>query len=304
MDLLIIKFTKSSLSRPYPQQAHLMILQTPSYVQRYPVVFFMLALLVVTALSSSVARAEHEGKIQILLLGDSTAEGSIPRLIKPEGPHLEKVLEQLLAAEGDLPATQVINSTLSGEYIDRLFSSGRYDRDVAKLPGIDYIFIRYGLNDRGRLKDFPNEFPEDFHQLLARLRQDHPDALLIPMTVIPFSGEEASKQINDLVRGVAEKEKLEVFDIYPRYAAELEKGYNMLNYRRYPLAKVPEKYLALVKPYVHGESVLVMSNELDGILGHLPGWTSDRHPNLAGYNVIADETAKYLAPIMRMKTVE
>ncbi|MFT5094965.1 MAG: lysophospholipase L1-like esterase, partial [Porticoccaceae bacterium] len=37
----------------------------------------------------------------------------------------------------------------------------------------------------------------------------------------------------------------------------------------------------------------------DGILGHLPGWFSDRHPNLAGYNVIADETAKYLAPLIR-----
>jgi lysophospholipase L1-like esterase len=47
--------------------------------------------------------------------------------------------------------------------------------------------------------------------------------------------------------------------------------------------------------------VLVMSNELDGILGHLPGWFSDRHPNLAGYNVIADETAKYLAPLIREK---
>jgi lysophospholipase L1-like esterase len=31
----------------------------------------------------------------------------------------------------------------------------------------------------------------------------------------------------------------------------------------------------------------------------LPGWTSDRHPNLAGYNIIADETAKWLAPLIR-----
>lgn len=33
----------------------------------------------------------------------------------------------------------------------------------------------------------------------------------------------------------------------------------------------------------------------------LPGWTGDRHPNLAGYNVIADETAKYLAKLLREK---
>ena len=32
---------------------------------------------------------------------------------------------------------------------------------------------------------------------------------------------------------------------------------------------------------------------------HLPGWYGDRHPNLAGYNAIADETAKYLAKLLR-----
>lgn len=260
-----------------------------------------IAVFITLALSPFVAQAEHEGKVQILLLGDSTTEGSIPRLLKPEGPHLESVIEQLLAAEGDLPPCHVINSSQSGEYIQRLFSSGRYARNGEKLPGIDYIFIRYGLNDRARITDFTENFPKDFHGLIAKLRKDHPGAHIIPMTVIPFSGEEASKEINDLVRQVAKKEKLPVFDIYPRYAAELEKGHNMLNYRRYPVEKVPEKFLPLVKPYVRGGKVVVMDNELDGILGHLPGWTGDRHPNLAGYNVIADETAKYLAMLLREK---
>jgi len=247
------------------------------------------------------AIAEHDGNIQILLLGDSTTEGSVPRRLKPEGPHLERVLEQLLAAEDDLPPCHVINSSLSGEYIQRLFSSGRYQRDAAQLPGLDYIFIRYGLNDRARREDFATNFPLDFHELLARLRQDHPDAVLVPMTVIPFADEAASKVINDLILEVAEQEKLAVFDIYPRYAAELEKGRNMLNYRRYPLAKIPEKYHDLVKPFVKGPSVEVMANELDAMLGHLPGWYGDRHPNLAGYNVIADETAKYLGKLLRDK---
>ena len=200
-----------------------------------------------------------------------------------------------------MPTCHVVNSSLSGEYIRRLFDSGRYDRDAAKLPGLDYIFIRYGLNDRAKRKDFTENFPKDFHELLARLRKDHPNALLVPMTVIPFANEEASKEINDLVFEVAKKEKLAVFDIYPRYAAELKKGHNMLNYRRYPLAKVPEKYHTLVKPFVSGDRVVVMANELDPILGDLPGWYGDRHPNLAGYNVIADETAEYLAKLLRKK---
>ena len=263
-----------------------------------------LGMMLAIAFPPSCANAEHEGKLQILLLGDSTTEGSVPRRLKPEGPHLEKVLEQLLAVEGDLPPCHVINSSLSGEYIRRLFDSGRYDRDAAKLSGLDYIFIRYGLNDRARREDFSVNFPKDFHELLARLRQDHPQALLIPMTVIPFSDEETSKEINDLVLEVARNEKLPVFDIYPRYAAELTKGPNMLNYRRYPLAKVPEQYHDLVKPFVNNSSVVVMANELDPILGHLPGWCGDRHPNLAGYNVIADETAKYLAKLLREKKAE
>ena len=112
------------------------------------------------------ARAEHDGKIQILLLGDSTTEGSIPRLLKPEGPHFEEVIRQLLAAEKDLPPTNVINSGVSGEYIRRLFDSGRYDRDAAKLPGLDYVFIRYGINDRARREDFLVNFVNDFHELI------------------------------------------------------------------------------------------------------------------------------------------
>ena len=45
--------------------------------------------------------------------------------------------------------------------------------------------------------------------------------------------------------------------------------------------------------------LVVMDNEFDAIFGHLPGWFSDRHPNLAGYNVIAVETVKYLLPLIR-----
>lgn len=261
-------------------------------------------IVVAIAISPLNARAEHDGKLQILLLGDSTTEGSVPRRLKPEGPHLEQVLEQLLAAEEDLPACQVINSSQSGETIRRLLDSGRYDRNGAELPGLDYIFIRYGINDRARIDNFVENFPKHFAELCTRLRQDHPAAELIAMTVIPFSGEEASEEINNLIRQAAADEHLEVFDIYPRYAEELSKGPNSLNYRRYALDKIPAKYHELVKPFVYGPSVEVMGNELDGILGGLPGWYSDRHPNLAGYNVIADETAKYLAKRLREKQTE
>jgi len=251
-------------------------------------------------LAPSAARAEHEGKLQIVLLGDSTTEGSVPRRQVPKGPHLEDVVTQLLAAEGDLPPCHTINLGLSGDTLRRLLDSGRYDKQCAKLPGVDYIFIRYGINDFGRSKNFPEEFPKDFKELIVRLSKDHPNAVLFPMTVIPYGDPIRSKQINDLVVRVAEEEKLTLFDIYPRYDAELKKqGPNMLNYRRYPLEKIPEKYREFVKQYVIGGMVEVDDNRLDAHFGDLPGWYGDRHPNLAGYNVIGDETAKFLAPIIR-----
>ena len=272
---------------------------------------FNLILVLMLAMPAA-SRAEHDGKIQVLLLGDSTTEASIPRKLAPKEPQLEDVIRVLLAAEADLPPANVINLGLSGEFIRGLLDSGHYDKAVAKLLGLDYIVIRYGLNDVAKIKDFDAAFPKDFHELLARLHKDHPAAMLIPMTVIPMAADlkadaPRAKRINDLVRQVAAEEKLACFDIYPRYAAEQAKGPNMLNYRRFPLAKIPEKLREVAKPYVteekgRGPTVEVLDNRLDAHFGSLDGWFGDRHPNLAGYRVIADETAKFLAPIIRQKT--
>ena len=264
--------------------------------------FAILITLVSLASHPHLVRAEHEGKVQILLLGDSTTEGSIPRRHVPKGPHLEDVIRELLAEEKDLPPTNVINLGLSGEYIQRLLDSGRYEKEASKLPGIDYVLIRYGLNDNARREKFAENFPKDYHELITRLKADHPKATIIVMTVIPYGDEATSQRLNQLNEQVAKAEGVPLFDIYPRYAAELKRGPDMLNYRRYSLDKIPENRREFVKPFVvNGNSVEVLDNRLDAHFGHLPGWFGDRHPNLAGYHVIGDETAKYLAPMIREK---
>lgn len=243
-------------------------------------------------------------RLQILLLGDSTTEASIPKKLAPDEPQFEDFLRILLATEADLPPTDVYNEGLSGEYIRRLLDSGRYDKAIATKPKADYIFIRYGLNDSSKREDFTENFPKDFRELLGRLRLDHPDAVLIPMTAIPYSTVNDHAGINALITRIATEEKLPLFDIAPRYFAELERGPDMLNYRRFALSKVPEALRPLATPYLSpGKDpyIVVLDNRLDPIFGHLPGWYSDRHPNQAGYNVIASETAKYLGTMIRAR---
>ena len=262
---------------------------------------FFSAIVALVLMSPREILAEHDGKLQILLLGDSTTMGSICRLTDPKGPHLEDVVRSLLAAEKDLPPANVINQGLDGEYVYGLLNDGRYEREIAKLPGIDYVLIRYGLNDNGRREDFANNFPKDFSELIGRLRRDFPKATIVPMTIIPYMKPEVDDRINALIRKVAEREKLTLFNVYTRYQAELGHGENMLNYRRYPVDKIPEAQREWISPFVRDGAVVVMDNRLDAHFRDLPGWFGDRHPNLAGYHVIGDETAKFLAPLIRTK---
>ena len=250
------------------------------------------------AFSSATA---GEKRLQIILLGDSTTEASFPRKLAPDEPQFEDSLRIRLAAEAHLPFCDVYNEGVSGEYIRRLLDT-RYDKAVKTKQQADYIFIRYGLNDQSKVKDFSTAFPKDFKELLSRLRLDHPKAVLIPMTAIPYSPDNLHADVNALIQHIAAEEKLMLFDIAPRYLAELKKNPDGLNYRRYSLAKIPGNLRAFATPYVEpgaDPQVIVLDNRLDGIFGHLPGWTHDRHPNLAGYNIIADETAKWLAPMIR-----
>src|SRR4051812_31755864 len=106
------------------------------------------------------AQEKTPSKVRVLLLGDSTVIGSVCRRQAPKADHLEDVIRKLLAAEKDLPAAEVLNQGRDGEFIHGLLQ-GRYERDIAKLPRVDFVLVRYGLNDRGRRQDFATNFPRD-----------------------------------------------------------------------------------------------------------------------------------------------
>jgi lysophospholipase L1-like esterase len=260
---------------------------------------FVLLVLIPSA-APGAEPAKQASPVRVLLLGDSTVIGSICRKVEPKADHLEQVMEKLLAAEKDLPPVKVINAGRDGEYIHQLLTSGRYEKVVAPLKnGLDFVLVRYGPNDRHRLKDFIHEFPRDYHELVERLRKDFPHAQIVLMTMIPLMGPKGDAEVNDIVRRVAAEEKLPVCDIHTRYAAELKFGENMLRYRRVPANQIPERLKSLVEDCHVGDTVVVLDNRLDAHFRDVPGWFRDQHPNLAGYHVIGDESARFLAPLIR-----
>ena len=125
-------------------------------------------------------------RTQILLLGDSTTEASFPKKFAPDEPQIEDTLRSLLDIDPGLPPCDVWNEGVSGKIIRGLLDT-RYDRAVKTKPQADCIFTRHGLNDVRKREDFDNNFAKDFRELIARLRKDHPNAMIIPATVIPFA---------------------------------------------------------------------------------------------------------------------
>lgn len=252
---------------------------------------------------SGIVRAEEKkpAKVRVLLLGDSTVIGTFGRDVYPKADHLEDVVRKLLAAEADLPPVEVINRGQNGDMISLLLTRPqRYESDVAKQAPLDFIFVRFGLNDVRHLKDFKSEFPAHLKMLISRLRADHPKAEIVLETVIPYLGEERDNLVNEQVRAVAEAEKLLLLDQYTPYAAELKNGPNMLCWRRLPLEEIPKKCHALIPPEgIKRDAVYVPDNLLDVHLVKVPNWLKDRHPNLAGYQVIGKQLAGYLAPRLR-----
>lgn len=254
-----------------------------------------LGLLALIVFANTHAVGQDGGNVRILLMGDSTTVGV--------SPIFQNSIEQIFANEPGVPAVEAINVGRGGETAFSLLDSGRYDRDIAGLANIDYIFFRYGINDWFHRKPVQEHFRSDVLNVLGRLREDFPEAQIILMTILPFLQESQTTITNDYIKQIAQDEGLELFDIHPLYSDKIQElGENALNVRFFALEEVPQRYHKLLEPYTRyydwkgAEWVSVQGNEFDPILGHLPGWYQDHHPNDTGYRFIADETVKFLLP--------
>lgn len=249
--------------------------------------------------------AQEKDTLTVLLIGDSTTKGETPRRVKPNGIHLEETIEQLSALEPSMPIVKAINSSHGGETALSVISSGRYDKEIAPLKSrkIDYIFVRYGINDWFKCKDLKKEFPEHLKSLLKRIETDFPNSRIIPMTIVKFMPFDECEQVNELIKSVAQEMNLTLFDIYTPYKnAVLKSGPDTYHVRRIDISKVDKKYHEWLKPFTYdykqkGKTIKVVladDNSLDPILGKYKAWYFDNHPNLAGYHLIGYETVEFL----------
>lgn len=249
--------------------------------------------------SSFIQNIEENEKVRILLIGDSTTIGG-------KGVF-ETTIEDIINNNTETPSVEVINSAKGGETAYSVVESGRYDSEIKPLGKFDYIFVRYGINDYFKRRPFEENFPKDYKKLISKLRSDFPSAKIILTTIIPyFKNENETLIVNNLIKKLAIDEKLELFDVYPKYKKGLEiHGENSMNVRFFPLSEIPKEYKEVALPFSsyvdwkETDMVRILTTELDPIFGNLEGWYNDRHPNPMGYRLLAFETVNYILPKLK-----
>ena len=80
----------------------------------------------------------------------------------------------MLARELSAPMIEVINVKKGGETAFKLLDTDRYEKYIAHVDSVSYIFVRYGINDWFQRQFLAEKFPNDMHKLITHLKQDHP----------------------------------------------------------------------------------------------------------------------------------
>jgi lysophospholipase L1-like esterase len=218
--------------------------------------------------------------IQIVMLGDCTlATSYLPTHLTNE-TRLAEALERHFPGE----CFSITNEGLDGEAVSGFLR--RYERTMARYPRVDYLLIRYGVNDRRR--DGVEGFRTTLRTLVDRLRSDYPSARLVLETgmFVDYPAHYAwdrnarVQPIYDVVRELGANYNLPVVDIYERMKAETEAGNWDLRVRGYGVVD---------------DHIPVLGSSQDHLYGDDVYWFTNIHPNPAGIAVIADEEARVMA---------
>jgi lysophospholipase L1-like esterase len=188
-------------------------------------------------------------RLQIILLGDSTTEASIPKKLAPDEPQIEDMLRIKLVTEGDLPPCDVYNEGVSGEYIRRLLDT-RYDKAVKTKPQADYIFIRYGINDRQASKTSRRQLPQGLSGVAHTPAPGPPEGHAHPDDAIPYCARQSARRHQRPHQADRRRGKAHALRHRPALPRRAEKEPRRLNYRRYSLAKIPENLRPFAMPYL------------------------------------------------------
>lgn len=218
--------------------------------------------------------------IQIVMLGDCTlATSYLPLRLKNE-TRLAEALERRFPGE----RVTVFNEGLDGEAVSGLLR--RYERTKARHPNLDYLLLRYGVNDRRA--DGVDGFRTNLRALLDRLRTDYPDTRILLETGMyvdypthyAWDRNAVIQPIYDVVRELARSYGLPLVDIYKRMQAETMAGNWDLRVRGYGVVD---------------DHIPVLGPGQDHLHGHDVSWFTNIHPNPTGIEVIADEEANVMA---------
>lgn len=224
--------------------------------------------------------AASERPVHILMIGDCTLATSY----LPGDLRNETQLAALLQLRYPHDRLLITNEGLDGESVAAFLR--RYERTLARYPQPDYVFIRYGVQDRRKYG--VRGFAARLQEICDRLRSDLPHVRIVLETGMyvdypehyEFDRNAVLDPLYDVIRALGAREGLPVVDIYQRMRQETARGNWDLRVRGYGVVD---------------EEIPILGAGQDHLHGHDVRWYTNIHPNPAGIAVIADEEARVLA---------
>ncbi|MBA3945747.1 MAG: hypothetical protein H0X37_14410 [Herpetosiphonaceae bacterium] len=217
--------------------------------------------------------------IHLLLIGDCTLATSY----LPDHLRNEVLLAERLRRAYPHDHIMITNEGLDGESIAGFLQ--RYDRTIARHPLPDYVFVRYGVNDR---RDYGiDQFRALLLQLIQQLQHDLPALRILLETGMfvdypahyAWDRNRVLQPLYDVIREVAAQHDLPLVDLYDRMLQETARGNWDLRVRGYGSVEPNDVVLGAGRDELYSDDI---------------HWFTNIHPNPRGMRVIASEEVRVL----------